>query len=109
MSRAWAYAAGSAGSTPAAYSVKAGVLVYATRDLNVHAVKDADGAALWKVKPTSRPAQDPYTFAGFWPVIAEQHGIVFVRLNLGTEALWSGNGTGNMYPKTNAETRALLP
>ncbi len=108
MSRAWVYAAGSAGSTAPAYSSKAGVIVYATRDLYVHAVKDSDGAAQWRVKPTNHPAQDPYTFAGFWPVIAEQHGIVFVRLNLGSQALWSGTGSGGMYPGSNAETRALL-
>ena len=57
-------------------------------------------------------AQAPYTFEGFWPVVAEQHGVVFVRLNLGSEALWSGplQGTsgGGVYPLTNAEIRALL-
>jgi len=112
MSRAWVYSAGANAATPGAYSAQKGLVVFCTSDLNVHAVRETDGQAQWRVKPTSRPAQDPYTFEGFWPVVAEQHGIVFVRLNLGSDALWSGpnqgSGGGGVYPSTNAETRALL-
>lgn len=112
MSKAWIYSAGSNTTTPAAYSSSTGLIIYCTADLNVHAVHENDGTVLWRVKPTSRPAQDPYTFAGFWPVVAEQHGIVFVRLNLGADALWSGNTQGSsgggVYPSTNAEIRSLL-
>lgn len=112
MSKAWIYSAGANTATPAAYSSSTGLIIFSTADLNVHAVRENDGTALWRVKPTSRPAQDPYTFAGFWPVVAEKHGIVFVRLNLGADALWSGNTQGSsgggVYPSTNAEIRSLL-
>lgn len=108
MSRVWVYSAGSGTATPAAFSAKAGLVIFSTNDLYVHAVRDADGTAQWKVKPTSHAAQDPYTFAGYWPVVAEQHGIVFVRLNLGWDAMWSGNQQNGAYPSSNAEVRALL-
>ena len=112
MSRGWVYAGGANTSTPAAYSARSGLVVYCTADLNVHAVREADGVRAWRVKPTSHAAGSPYTFDGYWPVVAEQHGVVFVRLNLGMGALWSGPGTGTsgggVYPPTNGETRALL-
>jgi hypothetical protein len=112
MSRVWVYSGGAAGSTPAAYSAKSGLVVYCTADLNVHAVREGDGVAAWKVKPTSHSAGWPYTFDGYWPVVADEHGVVFVRLNLGWGALWSGplTGTsgGGVYPLTNADTRSLL-
>ncbi len=84
-------------ATPAAYSAKAGLVIYCTADLYVHAVREGDGVAQWRVKPTSHAAQDPYTFEGYWPVVAEEHGVVFVRLNLGMGALWSGPGTGDEW------------
>ena len=112
MSQVWMYSAGSNAATPGAYSASAGLIVFCTADLYVHAVRDANGQAQWRVKPTSHAAQDPYTYDGFWPVIAEQHGLVFVRLNLGANALWSGpnQGTsgGGVYPSMNTDTRALL-
>ncbi len=112
MSRGWVYAAGSNVSTPAAYSAKAGLVIYCTADLYVQAVRETDGVAQWRVKPTSHAAASPYTFEGYWPVVAEQHGVVFVRLNLGMGALWSGPGTGTsgggVYPTSNAATRTLL-
>ena len=112
MSLAWMYAAGSNTSTPAAYSAVKGLLIYCTADLFVHAVRDADGTQQWKIKPTNLPAQDPFTFEGSWPVVAELHGLVFVRLNLGVDALYSGPGQGSsgggVYPSTNADIRALL-
>ena len=112
MSQSWIYTAGANVSTPAAYSANAGLVVYCTADLYVHAVRASDGVVQWKVKPTSHTAQAPYTFEGYWPVVAEQHGVVFVRLNLELNALWSGNLTGTsgggVYPLTNADIRTLL-
>jgi hypothetical protein len=112
MSSAWVYTAGSPASTPPAYSASKGLLVFATKDLYIHAVRVTDGAASWRVKPTPNPAQFPYTFDGYWPVVAERHGVVFVRLNLGMEALFSGplSGAwgGGVYPETMAEIRAFL-
>jgi hypothetical protein len=112
MSQNWVYSADSPASTPPAYSASKGLVIFATRDLYVHAVRVDSGSASWRVKPTSHPAQFPYTFDGYWPVIAERQGVVFVRLNLGMGALFSGplNGKwgGGVYPLTNAETRAFL-
>ena len=108
MSRIWIYSANSESAIPPAYSNAKGVVVFATKDLYVHAVNASDGAQKWRVKPTPNPAQFPYTYEGYWPVIAEKHGIVFVRLNLGMDGLWSGPGTKNLYPKSNSDTRAFL-
>lgn len=112
MSRAWVYAAGSGSTTPAAYSAKAGLVIFSTADLYVHAVRQVDGVAQWRVKPTSHAAQSPYTFEGYWPVVAEQHGVVFVRLTLAWDVLFSGPGSGQygggVYPTSNSATRTLL-
>jgi hypothetical protein len=112
MGGAWTYNANSSASTPPAYSASKGLIIYATRDLFIHAVRVSSGTASWRVKPTPHPAQFPYTFEGYWPVVAEQSGVVFVRLNLGMESLFSGplqgKWGGGVYPATNAETRTLL-
>lgn len=112
MSGEWVYKAGSNASTPPAYSSAKGLVIYVTADLYVHAVKEEDGSSKWRVKPTPHPDQAPYTFNGYWPVVAEQHGIVFVRMNLGIHAMWSGpnNGEwgGGVFPTSNADTRNLL-
>lgn len=112
MSQVWKYSAGSSVATPPAYSAAKDVIVYATDDLYVHAVRGSDGMQKWRIKPTGHPARDPFTYEGYWPVIAEQHGIVFLRMNLGMDMLWSGprNGEwgGGIYPTSLNETRALL-
>lgn len=108
MSRVWVYSAGSDASTPPSYSASKGLIVYATQDLYVHAVDSNSGSRKWRVKPTVHNAGFPYTYEGYWPVIADVHGVVFVRLNLGMDGLWSGPGSGQMYPTSNAETRAYL-
>jgi hypothetical protein len=112
MSSEWVYKAGSGATTPPAYSSSKGLLVYVTADLYVHAIREADGGSQWRVKPTPHPAQTPYTFDGYWPVIADQHGLVFIRMNLGINAMWSGplsgDWGGGVFPKSNAETRAFL-
>jgi outer membrane protein assembly factor BamB len=108
MSRAWMYAGGSPGDTSAAYSASRGIVIFCTADLYVHAVNTSNGTQKWRVKPTVNPAQDPFTFDGYWPVVAEQNGIVFVRLNLGMDGLWSGPGHDGIYPPTNAEIRQYL-
>jgi outer membrane protein assembly factor BamB len=112
MSRAWVYSAGSAITTPPSYSVSRELVVFATHDLHIHAVNHGDGSREWREKPTSRPAEYPYTFDGYWPVVAERQGVVFVRLNLGMNALFSGlligEWGGGIYPLTNAEIRNFL-
>jgi outer membrane protein assembly factor BamB len=108
MSSAWVFAAGAKASTAPAFSQLSQVIVFATEDLHLHAVNSKDGTSRWRVKPTTNPARFPFTFEGYWPVISEKHGIVFFRLNLGMEGLWSGPLEGQKYPETNHEIRTYL-
>ncbi|MBI5669730.1 MAG: PQQ-binding-like beta-propeller repeat protein [Chloroflexi bacterium] len=108
MTAAWVYSANAPIATPPAYSPSRDLIIYATNDLYVHGVKNADGQARWRVKPTPNPAGFPNEFDGYWPVVAEQPGVVFLRMRLNNNELWSGPGKGGMYPNTNAEIRAYL-
>jgi hypothetical protein len=108
MSGVWVYSGNAVIATPPAYSPSRDELIYITNDLYVHAVNNADGKQRWRVKPTPNTAGFPNEFDLSWPVIAEQHGIVFVRMRLKQDALWNGPGPNNMYPNTNAETRSYL-
>lgn len=118
LAKNWEYPAGSPGVTPAAYSPSRNAVVFLTQDLYVHAVNAADGTRKWRVKPTARTYEcvsagsdtcNVTSTTGAqaqngWPVIAEQHGIVFVRYRLDWQTLWT---FGN-YPATNAAIRADL-
>jgi hypothetical protein len=108
MTASWVYSANSNAAAPSAFSAARNLIIFATADLHIHAVNTGDGTQKWRVKPTIHNPVYPYTFDGYWPVIAEQHGLVFLRMNLGMNALWSGPGSGGMYPNTNAETRTFL-
>lgn len=98
------------GRCPCSFFSNKNVLIVNTQDLNVHAINASDGSKKWKVKPTSRiyqsgdPNQDGAQFESGWPVIAEQHGIVFVRYRLDWNTLW----TWSPYPNTNSTIRANL-
>ncbi len=77
----WTYAAESDVQTPGAFSPAANAVVVATRDLHVHAIDAANGSRRWRVKPyaVENPSVDTeYLFS--WPVIAEQHGLVLMRI-----------------------------
>lgn len=105
----WVFDAGSEVVTPPACSARHQLVVFATADLNAHAVRMSDGQQEWRVKPTPNKAGFPNSFAGMWPVVAEGAGIVFVRMRLDHDrGLWGGPGSKSMYPDTNAETRAFL-
>jgi hypothetical protein len=110
MAKVWEYAGGSQSATPPAYSPSKNAVIYLTQDLYVHAVNNTDGTRKWRVKPTTRTYQSGNPGATGaqaeegWPVIAEQHGIVFVRYRLDWETLW----TWNPYPTTNAQIRTNL-
>ena len=109
MTSVWVYAANAPIATPPSYSATRDVIVYATNDLYVHAVNNGDGSRKWRVKPTPNPAGFPNEMDGMWPVIAEQHGIVFIRMRLDhNSGLWGGPGPSGMYPTTNADTRTFL-
>jgi outer membrane protein assembly factor BamB len=110
MKAAWTYPAGSAPHTMPAYSPSRQAVVFCTADLHVHAVSDADGAPKWKVKPSTLAPGPFVEFQGGWPVIAEEHGLVFVRMMIGDvgAVLWSGGGPKSKWPPTNAAIRARL-
>ncbi|MCB9454221.1 MAG: PQQ-binding-like beta-propeller repeat protein [Anaerolineaceae bacterium] len=109
MQAAWVYSANAPIATPPSYSATRDMIVYATNDLYVHGVNNSNGTQKWRVKPSPNTAGFPNEMDGMWPVIAEQHGVVFVRMRLDHNAgLWGGPGPGGMYPGTNAETRSFL-
>ncbi|HEY3108038.1 MAG TPA: PQQ-binding-like beta-propeller repeat protein [Chloroflexota bacterium] len=117
MSQLWAYSGGAPGSTPPSVSVERNLVVYVTQDLYVHAVDASLGQPRWRVKPTSRSYQCQNAGSSCnvvdstgaqaengWPVIAERHGIVFVRYRLDWNTLW----TWSPYPTTNSAIRSNL-
>ena len=106
FSRQWVYSSGSTASvaTGLAYSASRGVIIFGTDDLYVHAVAFDNGIAKWRVKPTPHTPGFPYQFLLHWPVVAEQNGVVFVRMRLAhPDALWQ-------FPRVqnNAEARSYL-
>jgi len=104
MSQVWSYSAGSTLVTSPAYSPNRNLLVVNAQDLNVHAVNVADGTLKWKVKPTNNSyTAGKIEFNNGWPVVAEQHGIVFVRYRLPWET-W----TDVIFPTTNIQIKSLL-
>ena len=91
------------GSTPAVYSPSRDVLVYCTDDLFVHAVNNADGSLKWRVKPTTQTAggvlntsnwDGGVTFERGWPVVADRHGFVLLRLQIPGIPYLQGVNTG---------------
>lgn len=107
MSVVWIYSAGSRSSTPASYSPSRDIIIYATDDLYVHAVNNADGTRKWRVKPSPNAAGWPNTFDKGWPVVAEKHGIVFVRMQLAHSENGNGPNSGRFYTD-NEQNRAWL-
>ncbi|HAD06768.1 MAG TPA: pyrrolo-quinoline quinone [Anaerolineaceae bacterium] len=91
----WEYNAGSAVETPPAYSPSTQTVVVVSADLYVHAINASNGSRRWRVKPPT-PLQpgnpgnsDNEAEAKYgWPVIAEQHGLVFVRYRLHWQSIW---------------------
>jgi len=121
MSLAWpsAYAAGSPGQTPVAYSEKQDVLIFGTADLYVHCVENSDGSRRWRVKPTvnendgsSYDGGDKkylaYNYEHGWPVVSEEQEIVFIRLRLPKSAMWQVPDSASWFPTSNAAIRAFL-
>jgi hypothetical protein len=109
MEREWSYEPHAPVATPPAFSERTGLIIYATNDLRIHAVNAADGRAKWSVKPTALPAGFPNEMDGGWPVIADLHGLVFIRMRLDHESgLWSGPAENKRYPDSCAETREFL-
>lgn len=111
MSLLWSYDAGSSVHTPPAYSPSRDLVVVASQDLYVHAIRNSDGSRVWRVKPTPRQPGDPGSSSNYaevrngWPVIAEGHGLVLIKLRLDWEAMWR---PWSPWPGDNAAMRSGL-
>ena len=110
MTQIWSYNAGSPVHTPPAYSPSRNRVVVASQDLYVHAINNTTGSQAWRVKPTVRQPGDPGSSSNYaevlngWPVIAEVHGYVLIKLRLDWNTLW----TWNPWPTDNATMRSNL-
>ena len=101
----WSYTLPAATQTPPAYSPSTDRVIVAADDLHVYAINNADGSLIWRMKPTTRETpQDEIDFINGWPVIAEQHGLVFIKARLDWNTLW----TWNPWPTTNEAIRNNL-
>lgn len=121
MNQIWSYNAGAAVHTPPAYSPSRNRVIVVTEDLYVHAIDNATGTQVWRVKPTPRTGGDPGEIntsvaevKNGWPVIAEAHGYVLVKLRLDWQALWdispwpADNAAMRSYLQQNPEYQALF-
>lgn len=100
----WTYTPGAVVQTPPAYSPSTNRVIVATEDLYVHAIDNASGELLWHVKPTVRQPDYAVSYLKGWPVIAEKHGLVFIKVSLDPDTVWMWSP----WPVTNAEIRANL-
>ncbi|HLE49142.1 MAG TPA: PQQ-binding-like beta-propeller repeat protein [Patescibacteria group bacterium] len=104
MTQVWSYNSGNTLVTAPAYSTSRNLLIANSQDLYVHAVNAVTGAQVWKVKPTINTySAGSIEFNNSWPVVAENHGIVFVRYRLP----WT-TWTDKMFPNTNSEIKSYL-
>jgi outer membrane protein assembly factor BamB len=103
----WQYTGDSPGQTPAGYSESLDLLVYGTQDLYLHAVSNSDGSRRWRKKPTVHE-QPIYYYTNGWPVIADQHGLVLMRLRMERSDAFNLPDGWLSYPETNAAIRAYL-
>ena len=83
--------------TPPAYSPSTGLVVAVSEDLYVHAIRNTDGGRAWHVKPTPLAPGNPGDSNAIaevkygWPVIAEVHGLVLIKLRLNWQTMWKWN------------------
>jgi len=105
MSSQWSYNAGSTVQTPPSYSASRDRVIVCTADLHVHAIDASNGTRKWRVKPSVSEPGEPNEFSYGWPVIAENHGLVLVRMRLDWNLLWI---PGQEFDTTNARIRAML-
>jgi hypothetical protein len=110
MQQVWRYDAGSPVDTPPAYSATRDFVIAASRDLYVHAIRNNDGGQAWRSKPTvlepGNPGQssDLAEVSRAWPVIAEQNGLVLIKLRLDWNTMW----TWSPWPSSNSAMRSNL-
>lgn len=108
LASTWVYSSGSPVATPPSYSPSRDIIIFATDDLNVHAVNNSTGAQKWKVKPTPNTPGFPNEFELAWPVIAEQHGLVFLRMRLPHNYMFDYPSSGGIFPNSLSTARDYL-
>jgi hypothetical protein len=113
MQPVWRYDSGRPPGTPPAWSEKAKTVVFGQQHVMVHCVDSDTGKQRWKMghSPWGQyDGEDVIEFDGGWPVIAEEHGVVFLRqVHSGIDkTLWSGGGPKGRWPATNAEIQKRL-
>jgi hypothetical protein len=110
MAQMWSYDANSPVHTPPSYSARFNRVVTVSSDLYVHAIDNATGMRVWRVKPTPLTPGEPgdnnpnAEVSYGWPVIAEEHGLALIKLRLNWQTMW----TWNPWPATNAAMRSNL-
>lgn len=115
MTLAWKYTAGANAATPPSYSTSRDIIIFGTNDLYLRAVNNSNGTEKWKTRLWNvTSGATAKFFSGYWPVIAEGHGIVFARLmvlnGVAQNVYSSGPSTAfpHAYPATSTETRNYL-
>lgn len=119
MTQVWKYTAtnNSPATTAPSYSSSRQLIIFGTEDLNVHAVNDSNGSQKWRVNPPLQqynytfPTGDcyPYSYQYGWPVVADNEGVVLVRIRLGDQHDWFGStGPNGRFPTTNAGIKTFL-
>ncbi|MFZ6018488.1 MAG: pyrrolo-quinoline quinone, partial [Chloroflexota bacterium] len=105
MAQIWRYDAGATVAVPPAYSPSRDLVIVASEpDLYVHAIRNTDGTRRWRIRPvhSSRSFTDPTEYRYGWPVIAENAGVVLIKVHLDWQTLWRD------WPQTNSGMRQLL-
>jgi len=102
----WSYNAGVTVETCPAYSVSRDYVVVGSSDLYVHCIRNSDGSRVWRAKPTPMNPADstdryPFRWRDGWPVIADIHGYVLMKMRIDERVHFLGP-----YPVTNAQLRA---
>jgi len=114
MTQVWTYTpegnTSNTEGTGLAYSASRNIILYGTNDLYIHAVNNSDGSKKWRAKPSPNTAGFPNQFLYYWPVVAEQNGVVFVRMRLDHNTGLAGypSGDKHIWPNSNAEARTWL-
>jgi outer membrane protein assembly factor BamB len=111
MTQTWVYNAGVSTTTGTglAYSATRNIVIFGANDLSVHAVYDASGARKWRATPTAYSPGFPNEFRYYWPVVADEAGIVFVRMQLDHNlGLYSYPSSNHAWPNSNAQARSFL-
>lgn len=84
----WVFTAPAALETPPAYSPGHDLVIACDAALYAVAVDNRTGTLRWRTKPSIHSPAPDTTYALGWPVIAEQHELVLLRLRISWDYLW---------------------